>query len=207
MKNFLFAVITALIATGCGNNKANARQENDGGATSAGGNGSGKAIIIFFSHAGDNYAVGNVKEGNTKVMAGYIKEFTGADMFEIVAEKSYDMPYDPLTEVAKEEQRKGELPAYKGNPGDLSQYDTVYIGGPIWWGTYPQVMFTFFKDHDLNGKTFIPFTTHEGSGLGSVVEDLEKLYPNATVKHAYSLYGHEVRSSKNKVKDWLEGIK
>lgn len=207
MNKFLFAVMSALIAVGCGNNKANARQENGNGAASTGGNQGGKSIIIFFSHAGDNYSVGNIKEGNTKIMVDYMREFIDADVFEIVPEKSYDMPYGPLTEVAKEEQQKGELPAYKGQPGDLGKYDTVYIGGPIWWGTYPQVMFTFFKDHDLNGKTLIPFTTHEGSGLGSVVEDLKKLYPDATVKHAFSLYGHEVRSSKEKVKDWLERIK
>lgn len=200
-------IVTALIAVGCGGGKANAKLGDETSGAAADTSRGGKSLIVFFSHAGDNYAVGNVKEGNTKVMADYIKEFTGADVFEIVADKSYDMAYGPLTELAKKEQRDGELPPYRGDVDNISRYDTIYIGGPIWWGTYPQVMFTFFKAHDLNGKTLIPFTTHEGSGLGRVVEDLERLYPEVTVKHAFSLYGHEVRSSKNKVKDWLDGCR
>ena len=67
------------------------------------------------------------------------------------------MPYDALTKLAKEEAEKGEKPAFKGEVKNIDQYDTVFIGGPIWWGTYPQVMFTFFDKYDLNGKTIIPF--------------------------------------------------
>ena len=63
----------------------------------------GKVLIVFFSHAGENYAVGNVKVGNTKLVADEIQKVTGGDEFEIVAEKNYDMPYDELTKLAKEE--------------------------------------------------------------------------------------------------------
>ena len=86
------------------------------------------------------------------------------------------------------------------------RYSTVFIGGPVWWGTYPQVMFTFFDKYNLNGKTIIPFTTHEGSGLGNVVEDLKKLYPNATFKEAFSIYGHETRKDLSKVDKWLKRL-
>ena len=124
-----------------------------------------KAIVIYFSHAGDNYSVGNIKEGNTKLVADMICEATGAD------------------------------------------YDTIFIGGPIWWGTYPQVMFTFFSKCELNGKTILPFTTHEGSGVGSVVSDLKQAYPNATFKDALSIYGHDVRTSgKKSVEAWLKKL-
>lgn len=166
-----------------------------------------KAIVIYFSHAGENYSVGNIKEGNTKLVADMICEQTGADRFEIVAEKSYDMAYAPLCDLAKEEQQKGELPAFKGGIDNIDDYDTIFIGGPIWWGTYPQVMFTFFSKYDLNGKTIIPFTTHEGSGLGSAVSDLKKAYPNATFKDALSIYGHDVRTSgKKSVEGWLKKL-
>ncbi|WP_315352136.1 flavodoxin [Phocaeicola abscessus] len=141
----------------------------------------GKTLIVFFSHAGENYAVGNIEVGNTKIVADYIQEQTGADVFEIVAEKNYDMPYSELIKVARGEKENHELPPFKGAVENIDRYDTVFIGGPIWWGTYPQVMFTFFKRYDLNGKTLIPFTTHEGSGLGSTVKDVKKQYPEATV--------------------------
>ena len=188
----IFTVLLAVLAAGtaCGQNKNN--MDN-------------KALVIFFSHAGENYSVGNIEEGNTKIVADYISEITGADQFEIVAEKNYDMPYMDLIKVAQDEAKAGELPAYKGDV-DVAPYDIIFIGGPIWWGTYPQVMFTFFKDHDLSGKTVIPFTTHEGSGLASTVRDVKKALPKATVKDGFAIYGHEVRSGRAKVEKWLKGL-
>ena len=167
----------------------------------------GKALVVFFSHAGDNYAVGNIEVGNTKIVADYITELTGAEQFEIVTHKYDGMAYNPLIKLAQEEAKNGELPAYEGDV-DLSGYDTVFIGGPVWWGTYPQVMFTFFKKHanDLKGKIVIPFTTHEGSGLANCVEDVKKAFPSANILKGFSIYGHEVRTEKIKVEKWLRGL-
>ena len=165
-----------------------------------------KSIVIFFSHAGDNYSVGNIEVGNTKIVADYISEITGADQFEIVTHKYDGMAYTPLIHLAQEEANNGELPPYEGEAPDLSQYDTVFIGGPVWWGTYPQVMFTLFRDINLDGKTVIPFTTHEGSGLANCVSDVKAAFPRATVKGQFSIYGHEVRSGKAKVEKWLKGL-
>lgn len=164
-----------------------------------------KTLVIFFSHAGDNYSVGNIEVGNTKIVADYISEITGAKQFEIVTHKYDGMAYGSLIKLAQEETRKGELPEYEGDV-DLSGYDTVFIGGPIWWGTYPQVMFTLFKGINLDGKTVIPFTTHEGSGLANCVSDVKKAFPKATVKHEFSIYGHEVRTGRAKVEKWLKSI-
>lgn len=163
-----------------------------------------KSLIVFFSHAGENYSVGNIKVGNTKIVADYISEMTGAEQFEIVCEKDYDMPYMKLIEVAKQEANNNELPDYKNTQIDLSQYDTIFIGGPIWWGTYPQVMFTFFRDHDLNGKTIVPFVTHEGSGMASTVNDLKRSYPKANVTKGFAIAGHDVRTGKDRVQKWLK---
>ena len=165
-----------------------------------------KVLIVFFSHTGENYSVGNIKVGNTKLVADEIQKVTGGDEFEIVADKNYDIPYYALTKLAKEESEKGEKPSFKGGIKNIDDYDTVFIGGPIWWGTYPRVMFTFFDKYDLNGKTIIPFSTHEGSGLGSVVEDLKNIYPNATFKEAFSIYGHETRKDLSKVDKWLKTL-
>ena len=166
----------------------------------------GKSIVIFFSHAGDNYAVGNIKVGNTKIVADYITEFTGAAQYEIVTHKYDGMAYNPLIKLAKEEAAKGELPPYEGKKPDLTKYDMVFIGGPVWWDTYPRVMFTLFRDINLDGKTVIPFTTHEGSGLGSCVSNVKKAFPKANVTNGFSIYGHEVREGKAKVEKWLKGL-
>ncbi len=199
MKRIITAVLALLIATSCNaQNKQEVKSSNK--------NNMNKSIVIFFSHAGDNYSVGNIEVGNTKIVADYITEIKGSDQFEIVTHKYDGMAYMPLIELAKEEANKGELPPYEGTAPDLSQYDTVFIGGPVWWGTYPQVMFTLFKDINLDGKTVIPFTTHEGSGLASCASDVKKAFPKAKVTGEFSIYGHEVRTGKAKVEKWLKGL-
>ena len=210
VKTMIVAAFALLMATGCkGQNKNNVEtfQETSlqNEQTSNSGNMS-KSIVIFFSHAGDNYSVGVIDTGNTKIVADYISEITGADQFEIVTHKYDGMAYTPLIELAKKEAAAGELPPYEGTAPDLSGYDTVFIGGPVWWGTYPQVMFTLFKDINLDGKTVIPFTTHEGSGLASCASDVRKAFPQAKVTGEFSIYGHEVRNGKAKVERWLKGL-
>lgn len=194
LKSIILAVSALLVGASCN------------GQTTKNQNNMGKSIVIFFSHAGDNYSVGNIKVGNTKIVADYISEIAGAEQFEIVTHKYDGMAYTPLTRLAQEEANKGELPPYEGSAPDLSGYDTVFIGGPVWWGTYPQVMFTLFKDINLDGKTVYPFTTHEGSGLASCVSDVKKAFPKANVKNGFSIYGHEVRTEKAKVEKWLKSI-
>ena len=199
VKSIILTALALVLATGCqGQTKQEVKQEKQ--------NTMSKSIVIFFSHAGDNYSVGNIEVGNTKIVADYISEIAGADQFEIVTHKYDGMAYTPLIKLAQEEANKGELPPYEGTAPDLSQYDTVFIGGPVWWGTYPQVMFTLFKDINLDGKTVIPFTTHEGSGLASCVKDVKKAFPKAKVTGEFSIYGHEVRSGRAKVEKWLKGL-
>ena len=85
-----------------------------------------KSIVIYFSHAGDNYSVGIIEEGNTKLVADMISSQTGADRLEIVCNKNYDLPYGELIEVAKKEQNEGVLPAYTlmlSNGKKITWYD------------------------------------------------------------------------------------
>ena len=209
MKRIITAVLVLLMVTSCNaqnNNVETLRATSMKNDKSQKQNNMNKSIVIFFSHAGDNYSVGNIEVGNTKIVADYITEIKGADQFEIVTHKYDGMAYMPLIELAKEEANKGELPPYEGNAPDLSQYDTVFIGGPVWWGTYPQVMFTLFKDINLDGKTVIPFTTHEGSGLASCASDVKKAFPKAKVTGEFSIYGHEVRTGRAKVEKWLKSL-
>ena len=204
LNHIIILALCMLVSTACNGSK---KQEINNQETKEIMNSDKKAIVVFFSHAGDNYAVGNIEVGNTKIVADYISEITGAEQFEIATHKYDGMAYNPLIKLAQEEAEKGELPEYEGDV-DLSQYDTVFIGGPVWWGTYPQVMFTFFKKHkdDMKGKTVIPFTTHEGSGLANCVDDVKKAFPGANVMKGFSIYGHEVRTERAKVEKWLKGV-
>ena len=207
MKYIIASALCMLVAMSCNGKKSEANEaqtaESEQVKTTV--DVTKKALVVFFSHAGDNYSVGNIKVGNTKIVADYITDFTGADQFEIKTTKYDGMAYKPLCDLAKEEQQRGELPPFEGSV-DVSGYDTIFIGGPVWWGTYPQVMFTFFSKYDLSGKTIIPFTTHEGSGLGSCVDDVKKAYPKANVMEGFSMYGHDVRSGKESVEKWLKKL-
>ena len=207
MKFIMALLLGMIMPTACnGNNQGGeVANLNEAPAAASTVNTASKTLVVFFSHAGDNYSVGNIEVGNTKIVADYISELTGADQFEIKTSKYDGMAYEPLCELAKKEQEKGELPEFEGSI-DVASYETIFIGGPVWWGTYPQVMFTFFKKYDLNGKTIIPFTTHEGSGLGTCVDDVKAAYPDATVMNGFSIYGHDVRNGKNRVEKWLKDL-
>ena len=203
---YIMAVAALLTAMACsGKRTAPATQEKSNKEKTRQIDTKKKALVVFFSHAGDNYAVGNIKVGNTKIVADYISAFTGADQFEIKTSKYDGMAYKPLCDLAKKEQQKGGLPPFESKV-DVKKYDVVFIGGPVWWGTYPQVMFTFFKKYDLSGKTLIPFTTHEGSGLGNCVKDVTEAYPKANVVEGFSMYGHDVRTGQARVEKWLKKL-
>ena len=171
---------------------------------------SAKSLVLYFSRADENYKVGTIKEGNTAIIAKMIAAKTGSDMFEIVPEKAYPKDYQTCIDLAKDEQRKKVRPAYKGE-FDTSGYDTVFIGWPVWWGDLPMVFYTFLEKHDLNGKTIIPFTTHEGSGLAGADHTMKRLYPKADVKKGLAIYGHVAQNERTKaeksVDDWLEKLK
>ena len=124
IKSFALLIAGLLISVSCSGNGAT--KEKDVMEKKA------KVLIVFFSHAGENYNVGNIKVGNTKLVADEIQKVTGGDEFEIVANKNYDLPYNDLVNVAKEETEKGEKPSFKGEVKNIDDYDTVFIGGPIW---------------------------------------------------------------------------
>ena len=152
-------------------------------------------LVVYFSRTGEQYNVGVIDKGNTAIVAEMIAEETGADLFEILPEEDYyPDTYDALTDVAKQEQNENARPAYKGDVPDLSGYSTVFIGAPVWWGDWPMILYTFFEKEDLSGKTLIPFSTHEGSGLAgfalTMAEAAEALgvHPSTvsrTVKNKY----------------------
>ena len=122
-----------------------------------------KSIVIVYSRADENYGVGNITVGNTMKLAQIIAEKTGSEIFEVKPAKEYPADYDSCIDVAKKEQNANARPAILEDK-DISEYDTIYFGYPIWWGDIPMCMYTFVEAHDWNGKTVIPFCTHEGSG-------------------------------------------
>jgi flavodoxin len=168
------------------------------------------ALVTYFSHAGENYNVGVVEEGNTAKLAKVIAEQTGADLFEIVPVVDYPQSYDECLEVATAEQREGARPEYVGDVENWEQYDTVFIGYPIWWGEIPNIVYTFMENLDFAGKTVIPFNTHEGSGQSHSQRDIENALPDATVLQGLAVRGataqNDADATAKAVSDWLSGL-
>ena len=174
----------------------------------ASGNGT---LVVFFSQTGEQYTVGVIDKGNTAIVAEMIAEETGADLFEILPEEDYyPYTYDGLTDVARQEQNENARPAYQGPVPDLSKYDTVFIGAPVWWGDWPMIMYTFFENEDLSGKTLIPFSTHEGSGLSGFDQKLSAACPDSEVLDGLAIRGNDAQNDQDGVRsdvnEWLAGL-
>lgn len=165
-----------------------------------------KSIIIYFSRADENYGVGYVAKGNTEVIAEYIKELTNADTFKVERKVPYAKDYQTCTEEAKIESENDERPEVVNMLDSIDDYEVIYIGGPVYWGVLPQPMVTVLEKLNWQGKIVCPFTTHEGSGLGSVPDELNKLCRGAEIKKGLAIYGTQVYSAKQKVEDWLNEI-
>ena len=165
------------------------------------------SIVIYFSRNGENYFGGqlkNIEKGNTEVIAEYIKDLTGAELFKVEPASAYPEDYMKCIDVAKKEQQNDARPELKETLDDISEYDTIYIGFPNWWGTLPMPMFTQLEQLDFTGKVVKPFVTHEGSGFGSSQRDLKKLCDGAEIKKGLSVPGANVYDAKDTVSNWID---
>ena len=165
-----------------------------------------KVLVTYFSRADENYSVGYINEGNTEKVAKEIVAQTGADLFHIETVKPYPAEYDLCIEEAKKELRANARPDIKGDI-NIDDYDIIFIGYPNWWGEPPMAVYTFIEKHDWNGKTVIPFITHEGSGFGGTDKKIVKACKGANSKPGYAVYGHiaqrEPTTIKTQVAEWL----
>lgn len=163
-------------------------------------------LIVFFSRKDENYVNGGLKmleTGNTEVAAGIIQELTGADMFKIEPQQAYSKDYNECIAQAKSDQKRNARPELKTYPTSIDSYDVLYLGFPNYWGTMPMAVFTFLEHFDFTGKTIRPFCTHEGSGMGSSIQDIQKLCPGAEVGKGLAIRGGNAISSRNDIKKWL----
>ena len=166
-----------------------------------------KILIAYYSRKGQNYLGGrivNLPVGNTEVVANKIKGFVGGDLFEIKTVKSYPVDYTETTEVAMAEKKAGARPELSNHVGKMDEYDTIYLGYPNWWGTFPMAVFTFLEEYNFSGKTIIPFCTHEGSGIGRSESDIKKLCPEAKVLPGIAIRGGSVAGADSLVENWIK---
>lgn len=160
-----------------------------------------KSLIIYFSRADENYAVGYIDKGNTEIVAEFVQELTGADMFKAEPDVPYAKDYKTCIEEAKK--RIGNAPI-KEKLTDISAYDIVYIMSPIYWGTYAPEVETALEGLDFTGKNVRIICTHEGSGLSGMPADVKRMCKGANVdSKGLAIIGSKAKQSKDTVKAWI----
>ena len=160
-----------------------------------------KSLIIYFSRADENYAVGYIDKGNTEIVAEFVQELTGADMFKVEPAVPYAADYRTCIEEAKH--RIGNAPI-KERLTDISLYDTVFIMSPIYWGTYAPELETALENLDFSGKKVRIICTHEGSGLSGMPSDVKRMCKGADVDtKGLAIKGSQAKNSKASVERWL----
>ncbi len=157
-----------------------------------------KTLVVYYSLT-----------GNTKQIAQHIHDLVAGDMFELRTVQTYPENHQTLIEQAKKELADGYLPELQGKLTNLSDYDVIYIGSPIWWGTDAPAVRTFLSQNDLSGKTVIPFVTHasvaRNGGPGSGVPDIASQAKGAKTLEGMHFYEDKV-GDKQAVADWLKRI-
>lgn len=210
--SLLLCLALVLVSAGCVGSDSGKDDQTGSGAGEDGQEPS-RVLVVYFSRTGEQYNVGEITEGNTAAVAGMIADKTGADVFEIIpAENRYPRTYEELLEAAQKEKDENARPKYLGKGPDLSDYDTVFIGAPVWYGDWPMIMYTYFENNKdgLAGKTLIPFSTHEGSGLAGFDSKLAAACPESTVGKGLAVKGTDAQNDQENVKktvdEWLSGL-
>ena len=145
--------------------------------------------------------------GNTQYMANVIAEHTDSDIFRIEPETPYPTDHETLVDIASEEQEENARPAIDGNIGNLDDYDVIYVGYPIWWSDMPMILYTFFDEYDLSGKTIVPFGTHGGSGFAGTIDAIAELEPNANViEDGLTISRDDIEDAESDIIAWVENI-
>ena len=155
-----------------------------------------KVLVAYFSAT-------NTTEGVAQTIAASV----GADLYEITPAQPYtsaDLNYnDDNSRSTKEMNDPSARPEISGSVADMSQYDIVFLGYPIWWGEAPRIINTFVESYDFSGKTIVPFCTSGGSGIGSSATNLQSSASGATWLSGRRFGGGV---SQSEIAEWVNGL-
>ena len=152
-----------------------------------------KALVLYYSQT-----------GNTKAVAQEIASRMDADMEEILPVKPYDPDFKATIERCLQDQEQGNKTEIKPVAADLAKYDIIFLGYPIWFGTYAPPIATFLEQVDLSGKTVVPFCTFGSGGLESSIKDLTKHQPNANINAGYGVRAARLKAMPKEIDRFLK---
>ena len=159
----------------------------------------GKILTVYFTWS-----------NTTEQMADYIHGKVGGDIVRLNPTDPYPYPpneanYQLTADRAKQERDSDSRPTFENLGVNPEDYDTIFIGYPIWWYTVPMIINTFFDSYDLSGKTIVPFNTHQGSRDGGTYDHIRELEPNAKVCNGIFIHNFDTLSDsiKKEIDEWL----
>ena len=184
MRNINLLLVLAavtLTAVSCGSKKEAPKEEKP------------KMLVLYYSQT-----------GNTKALANEIATKLGADIEEIVAVNPYDGDFQATIERCKQEHEQGNIPDIQPIKTDLANYDIIFLGFPVWFGTYAPPVQKFLLGADLSGKKIVPFCTFGSGGLESSVNDLKQAAPNSEIMPGYGVRAARMDAMPKEVDQFLK---
>ena len=184
MKNLKMMIIiaTAMVtAVSCGPKKETHKEEAP------------KMLVLYYSQT-----------GNTKAVAEEIANKLGADIEEITMLEPYDPDFQTTIDRCMKDREQGILPEIQPVKADLANYDVIFLGFPVWFGTYAPPVITFLNNADLSGKKIVPFCTFGSGGLESSVKDLVAAEPDAEVLPGYGVRAARLEAMPKEVDNFLK---
>ncbi|MBO4403291.1 MAG: NAD(P)H-dependent oxidoreductase [Bacteroidales bacterium] len=180
MKLMLVLATVTMTAVSCGSKKETPQTEEP------------KVLVLYYSQT-----------GNTKAVAEEIARRLNADMEEIVAVNPYDGDFQATIARCMQEREQEVIPDIQPLKADISGYDVVFLGYPVWFGTYAPPVITFLNNVDLSGKKIVPFCTFGSGGLESSVKDLTVAEPNAEILPGYGVRAARMDAMPKEVEQFL----
>ena len=151
-----------------------------------------KVLVLYYSQT-----------GTTQALAEQLQRQLGADIERIEAVVPYDGDFQATIERSGKERESGEVPELKPLQANLDDYDVVFIGYPIWFGTYAMPVATLVKENDFAGKTIVPFCTFGSGGLASSTEALRKALPKANILQGYGVRQARIEAAPKELERFL----
>lgn len=151
-----------------------------------------KSLVAFFSWS-----------GATRGLAQDIAKETGSDLFEVDPVPTYSRDYNVIMTESKDEVANKVHPEINDTNIDLDDYDVVFVGTPVWWGTMAPPIATFLSDHDWSGKIVMPFCTHGGGGKTFTEKDMRKLFKGADIRKMFVSRSRDHLAAEDHLDAWL----
>ena len=220
MKKFLYLLLATVIVFNLSACSSQTAAESEPLSTEAANhNVDHNALIVYFSRYGNTEFTDDVdattsasiiddgnRSGTTEVLARIIQSQTGSDLYAIHTEESYPADFDTLREQNHQEQNNNAHPTLESDTIDLDNYDTLFIGYPVWASDVPRAVVSFLEMYNLSDKAIVPFCTHDGYGPGNSYDTIAATSGTATVLNGLAVAADNITNAESEVREWLQQL-